>query len=56
MMFYSQYQKGHKDWYKQSLNISPIDAYSSIKLMGSEKEAKEIENYISFDKDRCQDI
>lgn len=47
--------KGYKDWYEQSLNISPIDAYSTIKLMGLDNEAREIEIYvadsITFDKD-----
>jgi len=47
--------KGYKDWYEESLHISPIDAYGTIKLMGFNDEAKRIENYvadsISFDKD-----
>ncbi|MCB0283769.1 MAG: glycoside hydrolase family 47 protein [Calditrichaeota bacterium] len=47
--------KSYKDWYEQSLHISPIDAYSTIKLMGLEDDAKYIENYvsdsISFNKD-----
>jgi hypothetical protein len=46
--------KSHKDWYEGSLGISPIDAYSTLKLMGLEKEAKEIEEYtlaMNWDKD-----
>lgn len=33
------------NWYDESLGISPIDAYSTLSIMGLEKEAKEIENY-----------
>jgi len=54
---YKQYAWGHdvllpiskssKDWYEQSLHISPIDAYSTLKLMGFEEEAKEIEMFVS---------
>ncbi len=47
--------KGAKNWYKESLYISPIDAYSTLKVMGLDDEAKRIETYItdsvSFDKD-----
>jgi len=47
--------KGYSDWYKESLHISPIDAYSTLKVMGLDKESGEIETYIadsiSFDKD-----
>ena len=47
--------KGYSDWYKESLHISPIDAYSTMRVMGLDKEAKEVERYImdsvSFDKD-----
>lgn len=46
--------KSHKDWYDEPLYISPIDAYSTLHLMGFEKDAKEIENYVvdslDFDK------
>ncbi len=38
--------QSHKDWYSEPLYISPIDAYSTLSLMGLEKEAKEIENYV----------
>lgn len=62
---YKQYAWGHdalkplsksaKDWYEHPLYISPIDAYSTLKLMGFEAEAKEIEDYVvdslSWDKD-----
>ncbi|MCB0278133.1 MAG: glycoside hydrolase family 47 protein [Calditrichaeota bacterium] len=47
--------KSHKDWYKEPLYISPIDAYSTLHLMGLKDEAKEIESYVvdslNFDKD-----
>ena len=47
--------KGYHDWYEQSLHISPIDAYSTIKVMGLDSLAKEVEDYIidsvSWDKD-----
>lgn len=47
--------KSYKDWYKEPLYISPIDAYSTLLLMGLKDDAKEIENYVvdslSFDKD-----
>lgn len=47
--------KGYHDWYEQSLHISPIDAYSTIKVMGLDALAKEVEHYIidsvSWDKD-----
>ena len=64
-MAYKKYAWGHdvllplsktyKDWYSEPLYISPIDAYSTLHLMGFKKEAKEIENYVidslDFDKD-----
>lgn len=47
--------KSYKDWYEESLYISPIDAYSTMKVMGLDDYAKEIEDYvidsISWDKD-----
>lgn len=47
--------KSYRDWYSSSLYITAIDAYSTLKLMGFENEASEIENYITdhanFDKD-----
>jgi len=62
---YKQYAWGHdvllpltktnSDWYKESLHISPIDAYSTMKVMKLDNFAKEVEQYIkdsvSFDKD-----
>jgi hypothetical protein len=62
---YKQYAWGHdalkplshtyEDWYEHPLYISPIDAYSTLKLMGSDTEAKEIEDYVvdslSWDQD-----
>ena len=47
--------KSHMDWYEQSLHISPIDAYSTMKVMGLDREAEEVQRYvvdsIDFDKD-----
>ena len=47
--------KSYTDWYKEPLYISPIDAYSTLKLMGLDEQATEIERYVidslSFDKD-----
>ncbi|MBK8491555.1 MAG: glycoside hydrolase family 47 protein [Saprospirales bacterium] len=47
--------KGAENWYEEPLYISPIDAYSTLKVMGLDEEAAEIETYIidsvSFDKD-----
>ncbi len=47
--------KTYSDWYPESLYISLIDAYSTLKIMGLEKEALEIETFIAdsacFDKD-----
>lgn len=47
--------KGHHDWYDEPLYISPIDAYSTLRVMGLDAEAKEIEDYVtnelSWDKD-----
>ncbi|MEM7162627.1 MAG: glycoside hydrolase family 47 protein [Bacteroidota bacterium] len=41
------------NWYNQSLGISPIDAHSTLAVMGLEVEAKEIEEYaLSMDWDR----
>ncbi len=38
--------KSYKDWYEEPLYISPIDAYSTLRLMGFDEEAAEIENYV----------
>lgn len=47
--------KTYHDWYAQSINMSPIDAYSTLKVMGLNKEASRIENFVidslDFDKD-----
>ena len=47
--------KSSKDWYEKPLAISPIDAYSTLYLMGFEDEAVLIESYVvdslDFDKD-----
>ncbi len=46
--------KGYSDWYEKSLHISPIDAYSTMKVMGLDTEAEEVRQYvvdsINFDK------
>jgi mannosidase alpha-like ER degradation enhancer 1/mannosidase alpha-like ER degradation enhancer 2 len=48
--------KGYMDWYENSLGISPIDAYSTMKIMGLDEEAAQVQKYvadtISFDKDQ----
>jgi hypothetical protein len=48
--------KSYMDWYEHSLGISPIDAYSTMKVMGLDREAEEVQRYvvdsISFDKDQ----
>jgi hypothetical protein len=47
--------KTHSDWYAQSLHISPIDAYSTMRVMGLDAEADEVYHYIldsvDFNKD-----
>lgn len=46
-------RKGY-NWYEDSLGVSPYDAYSSLKVMGLDAEAKEIEEYAlakDWDKD-----
>jgi mannosidase alpha-like ER degradation enhancer 1/mannosidase alpha-like ER degradation enhancer 2 len=47
--------KSHQDWYEESLHISPIDAYSTMKVMGLDAYAEEVEKYvidsISWEKD-----
>lgn len=62
---YKQYAWGHdalapisktyKDWYEEPLYISPIDAYSTLYMMGLFNETDEIERYVvdslDFDKD-----
>ncbi|MEL6537622.1 MAG: glycoside hydrolase family 47 protein [Bacteroidota bacterium] len=62
---YKEYAWGHdvlrplsqsySDWYEEPLYISPIDAYSTLKVMGLASEAAEIEQYVvdslDFDKD-----
>ena len=55
MMCCFRFQKAIWTGTKQSLHISPIDAYSTMKVMGLDKEAKEVQHYvvdsIDFDKD-----
>ena len=47
--------KSYKDWYKRSLLLTPMDAYSTMKIMGLTKEADEAKKLIltklSFDED-----
>ncbi|MFP4471236.1 MAG: glycoside hydrolase family 47 protein [Bacteroidales bacterium] len=47
--------QSHADWYAEPLYISPIDAYSTMKVMGLDKEAAEVHRYlldsVRFDKD-----
>ena len=47
--------KGYMDWYEESLHISPIDAYSTLKVMGLDGEAADVIQYVKdsvrFDKD-----
>ncbi len=46
-------KKGY-NWYEETLGISPYDAYSTLKVMGFDEEAKEIEAYAlaeNWDKD-----
>jgi hypothetical protein len=46
----------YMDWYSNSLGISPIDAYSTMKIMGLEEEAAQVQKYVTdtlnFDKDQ----
>ncbi len=37
--------KTGSNWYEESLGISPFDAYSTLAVMGLNKEAKEVEEY-----------
>lgn len=63
---YKKYAWGHdvlaplsgsyKDWYKESLAISPIDAYSTLHLMGFKDEIEEIETYVIDSLDFNKDI
>lgn len=47
--------KGYMDWYEESLHISPIDAYSTMMVMGLTEEAERVKRYVidsvDFDKD-----
>jgi len=47
--------KSYKDWYKESLLLTPMDAFGTMKIMGLNKEANEDKDLIlsklSFDKD-----
>ena len=47
--------KSYKDWYKESLLLTPMDAFGTMEIMGLSKEAKEdkelLLSKLSFDKD-----
>jgi hypothetical protein len=47
--------KGFRDWYKTSLLMTPIDAFSTMKMMDLKKEAEEVKelilNRLTFDLD-----
>lgn len=63
---YKKYAWGHDvlkplsgtyhDWYKESLHISPIDAYSTLKIMGLDREAQEVERYVADSVDFNKDV
>ena len=36
----------YKDWYGESISIAPIDAYSTLKVMGLDDEANRIESFV----------
>ncbi len=48
--------KSYSDWYSEPLYISPIDAYSTLHLMGFENEADRILNYVVDSLDFNKDI
>ncbi|MEL7121100.1 MAG: glycoside hydrolase family 47 protein [Bacteroidota bacterium] len=48
--------KSSQNWYSEPLYISPIDAYSTLYLMGLVEEAQEIENYVIDSLDFNKDI
>ena len=48
--------KSFSDWYSKPLYISPIDAYSTLVLMGLNDESKEIEQYVEDSLDFNLDI
>jgi mannosidase alpha-like ER degradation enhancer 2 len=47
--------KSYKDWYNESLLLTPMDAFGTMRIMGLDEEAKEdkdlILSQLSFDKD-----
>lgn len=48
--------KSYSDWYSEPLYISPIDAYSTLHVMGFENEAELILNYVVDSLDFNKDI
>lgn len=39
--------KTYTDWYEQPIRISQIDAYSTMKVMGLQKQARDIEKFVT---------
>lgn len=39
--------KTYADWYEQPIRIAQIDAYSTMKVMGLQKQARDIEKFVS---------
>lgn len=48
--------KTYRDWYEKPLYISPIDAYSTLFMMGMKDECAEIEQYVTDSLDFDVDI
>jgi hypothetical protein len=48
--------RSYSDWYEHSLHISPIDAYSTMKVMHLEEQAAEVEKYVKEEVDFDKDI
>ncbi len=39
--------RSYMDWYEHPLGISPIDAYSTMKIMGFDQEAAQVQKYVT---------
>ena len=48
--------KGYRDWYAEPLAISPIDGYSTLRLMGMDTAAARIEQYVADSLDFNRDL
>lgn len=48
--------RSYSDWYEHSLHISPIDAYSTMKVMHLAEQAAEVEKYVKEEVDFDKDI